>query len=238
LVSLTVAIMDGAPTALLLAAILIIAAALLFVLATPRNRTRASSSSQPSKRSRSWLNTVRPLALVYTVAALCGVATGMTTVALPAVTQAAGLAAVAGIAFAASAIGEVGGALIFGSRRWPLSERHQLGLALLAESCFSALVFIVSRSPWLLVPVIGIGGAIGAPVSIRLSSVLDTVTKPESLGLAYAVLVSAGLTAAAVGTSLAGQLTTWLQPQLLLLGPPILLLLATTAVVSNRSLAR
>lgn len=235
LVSLAVVITDGAPMALSLAAILIIAAAALFTFAAPSTgSSRPHPFRQEPSRPRSWMAAIRPLAGLYTVAALAGVATGMTTVAVPAVTQAAGVAAVAGVAFAASAIGEVGGAIIFGSRDWPFTERRQLNLALLAASCIAALEFLASYNPWLLVLAIGLGGAIGAPVSIRLSSSLDSLTKPESLGLAYAVLVSIGLTAAAAGTSLAGQLSTRLQPRQLLLGPPILLLLATTTAMITR----
>lgn len=246
LVSATVVITGSAPGALLLAALLVIAAAMLFSFAVPSTTPPRRSPSRPrsrrirSKRTDSPLAALRPLTTLYAIAALTGVATGMTTVAIPAVTQAVGLAAVAGVAFAASAIGEVGGALIFGGRRWPFTERRQLTVALLAASCIAAGVYLASHSPWLLVLAVGCGGAVGAPVSIRLSSLLDGLSEPGSLGLAYAALVSIGLVAAAAGTSLAGQLSTWLQPRQLLLGQPLLLLLAATvaAVTSSRPTRR
>ena len=134
---------------------------------------------------------------------------------------------VAGVAFGASTVGDVAGAVVFGSRGWPMTERQQLSVALLAAACVAVLVFLSSGTLWLLVLAIGIGGAIGAPVAIRLSSLLDELARPETLGRAYAVLVSVGLVAAAAGTTLAGQLSTWLEPHQLLLGPPALLLIAS-----------
>ena len=223
LVSLAVLVTGRASTALLLAAFMIVTAAAVFGFAVPvQHTTRHGSAGTAGARPTA----LRPLLALYGVAALTGVATGMTTVAVPAVTQVAGLVAVAGVAFAASAVGDVTGAVVFGSRRWPLTERQQLGIALLAAGCLAVVVFLASGTLWLLVLAIGVGGVLGAPVSIRLSSLLDDLAGPETLGRAYAVLVSVGLVAAAGGTSLAGQLSQWLEPRQLLLGPPALLLVA------------
>lgn len=222
LVSLAVLATGRASAALLLGAVMIMTAAAIFGFAVPAPRL-----ARPGLTGlRPGLAGLRPLLALYGVAALTGVAMGMTTVAVPAVTQAAGLVAVAGVAFAASAVGDVTGAVVFGSRRWPLTERQQLGVALLAAGCVAVVVFLSSGTLWLLVLAIGIGGALGAPVAIRLSSLLDDLARPETLGRAYAVLVSVGLVAAAVGTTLAGHLSVWLEPRQLLLGPPVLLLVA------------
>lgn len=171
---------------------------------------------------------------LYGVAVLTGIAAGMTTVAVPAVTQAAGLAALAGVAFAASAVGDVSGAVIFGSRSWPLTERQQLSVALLGASCVAGVVYLSSGTLWSLVLAIGVGGALGAPVSIRMSSLLDDLTRSEALGRAYAVLVSISLVASATGTNLAGHLSAWLEPRQLLLGPPVLLLAAAALLSITR----
>lgn len=112
----------------------------------------------------------------------------------------------------ASAVGDVTGAVIFGSRSWPLTQRQRLGVALLAAGCVAGVVYLSSGTVWSLVLAIGVGGALGAPVGIRLSSLLDDLARPEALGRGYAVLVSVGLVAAATGTSLAGQLSAWLEP--------------------------
>lgn len=224
LVSLAVLMTDRASTALLMAAVMIVTAAAIFALAVPAH---PPTLVEPGS-TRPGLTTLRPLLTLYGVAACTGMATGMTTVAVPAVTQSAGLVVVAGIAFGASAVGDVIGAFIFGSRRWPMTEREQLTVALLAAACVAFVVFLSSGVLWLLVLAIGVGGTIGAPVAIRLSSLLDELARPEALGRAYAVLVSVGLVAAAAGTTLAGQLSTSLSPDQLLLGPPALLLIATS----------
>jgi MFS family permease len=215
LVSLTVLATGDAAIALLVAAVMIVTAAAIFAFAVPAQHPTRAEPSAP----RPQIATLRPLLALYAVAACTGMATGLTTVAIPAVTQAAGLVVVAGIAFAASAVGDVTGAVVFGSRRWPMTERHQLRVALLAAACVATAVFLSSGVLWLLVLAIGVGGAIGAPVAIRLSSLLDELARPETLGRAYAILVSVGLVAAAAGTTLAGQLSTLLPPAQLLLGP-------------------
>lgn len=223
LVSLALMITGQSAPALLLAAVMIVVASAVFGWAAPHRAPTPMDDKTTSPLDRSgW----RPLIVLYGVAALAGAATGVMTVAVPAVMQAEGLAALAGLAFAASAIGDVGGALVFGGRRWPLTQQRQLATALVAASGVGFLVFSSSESPWLLVVMIGIGGAIGAPVAIRKSSLLDVLARPESLGMAYAVLVSVGLVAAALGTGIAGQLGTVVEPHQLLLGSPLLLLLA------------
>jgi predicted MFS family arabinose efflux permease len=198
---------------------MITVASVVFAFTVP---SQPPSVSAPE--SRVGLTALRPLLALYAIAVLTGVVTGLMTVAIPAVTQAAGVVALAGVAFAASAIGDVTGAVAFGSRAWPLTERQQLSVALLAASCVAGVVFLASRSPWWMVLAIGVGGAIGAPIAIRLSSLLDDLALPETLGLAYGLLVSVGLVSSAVGTSLAGHLGAWLEPRQLLLGPPLLLL--------------
>lgn len=236
LVTLAV-VATGRPShALLLAAAMIVTAAAIFGFGVPAQSVAQAESGV----TRSRLTGFGPLLALYGVAALTGIATGMTTVAVPAVTQAAGLVAMAGVAFAASAVGDVTGAVIFGSRSWPLTERQQLGVALLAAGCIAGVVYLSSGTVWSLVLAIGVGGALGAPVGIRLSSLLDDLARPEALGRAYAVLVSVGLVAAATGTSLAGHLSAWLEPRLLLLGPPVLLLVAAAllAVARGRPPAR
>ena len=224
LVSLAVLVTGRATTALLVAAAMIVTAAVIFAVAVPAQHPARAEAGVP----RPGITTLRPLLALYGVAACTGMATGMTTVAVPAVTQAAGLVVVAGLAFGASAIGDVIGAIVFGSRAWPLTQRQQLSVALLAAAGVAVLVFLSSELLWLLVLVIGIGGAVGAPVAIRLSSLLDELARPATLGRAYAVLVSVGLVAAAAGTTMAGQLSTWLTPDQLLLGPPALLLIAAS----------
>ena len=140
LVSLAVLVTGRSATALLLAAVMIVTAAVIFTCAVPAQHPARAEPVAP----RPAIIPLRPLLALYGVAACTGMATGMTTVAVPAVMQAAGLVVVAGIAFGASAVGDVVGAVVFGSRRWPLSERQQLSVALLAAGCVAILVFLSS----------------------------------------------------------------------------------------------
>jgi hypothetical protein len=133
-------------TALLVAAVMIVTAAAIFAFVVPAQRPTRAEQGAP----RPGITTLRPLLALYRVAACTGMATGMTTVAVPAVSQAAGLVVVAGIAFAASAVGDVIGAVIFGSRRWPKTERQQLSVALLAAACVAVVVYLSHGILWLL----------------------------------------------------------------------------------------
>lgn len=233
LVSLGIVLTGRPSSGLLVAAVMLAAAPVIFGL-TAAPLPRPAPVSGESVIAWRWAALRRVLPL-YAVATLTGIATGMTTVAIPAVTRAAGATAAAGPVFAAAAVGEVVGAVIFGSRTWPLAGHQQLPAALLAAAGMGVVVFTVSQAPALLVVAVGLGGAIGAPVTIRMSSLLDHLAGPETLGLAYAVLVGTGLVAAAAGTSVAGQAGAWLSdPRPLLLGPPVLLLLAAAATVMVR----
>lgn len=95
LVTLAVVATRRPSDALLLAAAMIVTATAIFGFGVPAQRVAHTESSV----TRSGPTGFRPLLTLYGVAALTGVATGMTTVAVPAVTQAAGLVAMAGVAF-------------------------------------------------------------------------------------------------------------------------------------------
>lgn len=124
--------LTGRPSsALLLAAAMLATAPAVFGLTTTRSPARGR---RPGRGGELRWTALRRLLPLYAVATFTGIATGVTTVAIPAVTRAAGAPAAAGPVFAAAALGEVIGAMIFGSRAWPLAAHQQLRAALLAAS--------------------------------------------------------------------------------------------------------
>lgn len=171
---------------------------------------------------------------VLVVAALTGTASGTIAVAIPGVTGAAGLAGLAGIVFSGAAIGDVCGALVFGSRAWPLPPWFQLGAALMAGAALAVIAFLVAPTPWALLPVMTLGGMLAAPAAIMSSALLDRVLPATSIGRGYGLLVSVGLIATAAGNTAAGSLAAVLPPRDLLLAAPVLLTLAATIAIAGR----
>lgn len=171
---------------------------------------------------------------VLVVAALTGTASGTVAVAIPGVTGAAGLAALAGLVFSGVALGDVCGALVFGSRVWPLSPWSQLGAALMAGAALAVIAFLVAPTPWALLPVMTLGGMLAAPAAIVSSALLDRVLPAASIGRGYGLLVSVGLVATAAGNTAAGSLAAVLPPRDLLLAAPVLLTLAAAVAIAGR----
>jgi MFS family permease len=192
----------GPMTAILGAAgaVLVATAACLLAaggLRTPRRapRTRAGGRARLSAGLRT----------VVSVGACVGIATGLTSVAVPAAAIAHGHSVISGLAFGALAIGDLCGGMVVGgrlSRAWPVTAR--LEWSLLGAAIVSTLAAAATSRPSFLVPVLFLGGVVGAPVGITLSTLLDHVVDRRHLAGAYAMLVSAGLAAAAGGSALAG----------------------------------
>jgi predicted MFS family arabinose efflux permease len=147
-----------------------------------------------------------------------GIATGLTSVAVPAAAIAHSQSVISGLAFGALAVGDLCGGMVVGGqlgRAWPITER--LEWSLLGAAIVSSLAAAASSRPILLVPLLFLGGGVGAPVGITLSTLLDHVVDRRHLAGAYALLVSAGLAAAAGGSALAGSVVGVTGPGALLL---------------------
>lgn len=224
--------------ALIAAAMLLFGAALL---ATPRDgllrrpTVRRTDLVVASRARASW---TPGFIVVLAVAALTGAANGMVAVAIPGVTSAAGLATLAGFVFSGVALGDVCGALVFGSRAWALSLWSQLAVALAAAAALAAVAFLVAPTPWVLLPVMALGGMLAAPAAIVSSALLDQVLPAGSLGRGYGLLVSVGLVAAAAGSAGAGSLAAALPSRDLLFAAPVLLALAAAVAVTGRRFGR
>jgi predicted MFS family arabinose efflux permease len=190
--------------------------------------TRAGGRERPSAGLRT----------VVSVGACVGVATGLTSIAVPAAAIAHDQSVISGLAFGALAIGDLCGGMVVGgrlSRAWPVAAR--LEWSLLAAAIVSTLAAAATSRPILLVPILFLGGMVGAPVGISLSTLLDHVVDRRRLAEAYAMLVSAGLAAAAAGSALAGSAVGIAGPSgLLLCGGGVLVVADGWAIARRHTL--
>lgn len=232
LVSLSL-LLHGPEIAVGLGALMILSATIVFALASDRQAPHSGIRRDAAPDAR----VVRSPGLwtIFGAAALEGLAVGVTAVAIPGVMTEAGIAALAGVAFAALALGEVLGALVFGARTWPCRRSAQLPVVQSAATVVAVLVFLASDQPWLLVLVMFGAGLTGAPGSILKSTMLDDVAPTTAIARSYALLVAVGLVSGAAGNALAGQLVSHTGVSGLLLIPPLAIGLAAVLVTVRRS---
>jgi len=199
-----------------------------------RQRPRRAARMRASGHSRLSAG----LRTVVSLGAFIGIATGITSVAVPAAAIAHGQSVISGLSFGALAVGDLCGGMVIGgrlSRAWPLTAR--LEWSLLSAAIVSTLAAAATSHPILLVPVLFLGGFVGAPVGITLSTLLDHVVDRRRLAEAYAMLVSAGLAAAAGGSAFAGSFEAIAGPTgLLLCGGAVLIVADGWAIARRHSL--
>ena len=223
LVSLAL-LMHGPTLAVGMAAVMILAATLVYALTGGQQTQHRVSRSEVPRDTPLVSAGLRTLLVA---AALEGSAVGVTAVAIPGVMSAAGAAVLAGLGFAALALGQVLGALVFGSRDWPGPRRLQLPVMQTITALVAGLLFLVSEEPWLLVAVMLAAGFTMAPISVLKSAMLDDVAPQRALARSYSTLVATGLVSAAAGNALAGNAAALTGVNGLLLLPVITLGLAS-----------
>ena len=223
LVSLAL-LMHGPTLAVGMAAVMILAATLVYALTGGQQTQHRVSRSEVPRDTPLVSAGLRTLLVA---AALEGSAVGVTAVAIPGVMSAAGAAVLAGLGFAALALGQVLGALVFGSRDWPGPRRLQLPVMQTITALVAGLLFLVSEEPWLLVAVMLAAGFTMAPISVLKSAMLDDVAPQRALARSYSTLVATGLVSAAAGNALAGNAAALTGVNGLLLLPVIALGLAS-----------
>lgn len=229
LVSLAL-IMYGPTLAVGMAAVMIMAATLVYVLTGDQQRHHRVSQPDAPRESPLVSAGLRTLLVA---AALEGLAVGVTAVAIPGVMSAAGVAVLAGLGFAALALGQVLGALVFGSRPWPGPRWLRLPVIQAIAALVAGLIYLVSQQPWLLVVVMLAAGFTMAPISVLKSALLDDVAPNKALARSYSMLVASGLVSAAAGNALAGNLAELTGVNGLLLLPVITLGLASAWTTSR-----
>ncbi|WP_120004981.1 MFS transporter [Nesterenkonia muleiensis] len=224
-------LMHGPELAVMIAALLIVAATVVFSFTGERPlRTRAVALSTGSRGRAAYSPGLRTLLIAATLA---GLAVGVTSVAVPGIMNSSGVAAIAGAAFGALALGEMLGALVFGSRTWPGQRRVQLPIIQTLVALVALLVFLSSQQPWLLVTAMFGAGIIRAPVSIVKSALLDQVVPAAGLARGYSMLVATGLVSSATGNAIAGLLADHVGVDNLLLVPVLTLALASAWTASR-----
>lgn len=223
LVSLAL-LMHGPTLAVGMAAVMILAATLVYTL-TGGQQTQLRMSRSQAPRDTPLVSA--GLRTLLVAAVLEGSAVGTIAVAIPGVMSAAGAAVLAGLGFAALALGQVLGALVFGSRDWPGPRRLQLPVIQTSAALVAGLLFLVSEEPWLLVAVMLATGFTMAPISVLKSAMLDDAAPDQALARSYSMLVATGLISAAAGNAVAGNVAALTGVNGLLLIPVITLGLAS-----------
>ena len=231
LVSLSL-IVHGPVIAVALGALLIMAATIVYALISDRRAPHMGDGPTASRAPRP--SCAPGLRTILVAASLDGLAVGITALAIPGVMTAAGVATLAGIAFAALALGEVLGALVFGSRAWPGHRSIHLPVAQVAVTMVAVLIHLASDRPWVLVLVLFGAGLTGAPGSIMKSALLDDVVAGASIARSYSLLVTVGLLSGAAGNALAGQMVGHTGADGLLVLPPLALGLAALWIAVRR----
>ncbi len=160
--------------------------------------------------SRRWLPQGRPgpmLSPGFWTLMVCAVGTGLgsglITVAIPALAASHALAA---LVFAAMSVGELAGGMGYGARAWRGCGSYRLAVALVAVAATMAVVGAAGHSAAALLTLVFLGGAVGAPVGITQSALLDSVVPAGAVTRSYALLVCVGLLCAAAGNALGGAL--------------------------------
>lgn len=223
-------IMQGPTLAVGMAAVMIMAATLVYVITGDRQTQHRAS--QPDAPPEGPLVSAG-LRTLLVAAGLEGLAVGVTAVAIPGVMSVASAAVLAGLGFTALALGQVLGALVFGSRLWPGPRWLQLPALQAIAALVAGVIFLVSQQPWLLVVVMLVAGFTMAPISVLKSALLDDVAPHKALARSYSMLVATGLVSAAAGNALAGNLAELTGVNGLLLLPVITFGLASAWTASR-----
>lgn len=198
LVSALIAVSTPA-TAVLVAALVIGAGGLGFAW-TPASRGWRPAAATEGGR----VGVPAGLSTLVVANVALGFSGGVVAVALPAAALAQGVAAVAGLGFAARSIGDLAGGLAYGVIRWRSTKARQLIVSLAAAAGASWFAAPVTGSLPALFCVLLIGGSAGAAISIACSALLDDLAPADSLTTSYTLMVGIGLVTNAAGNAVAG----------------------------------
>lgn len=226
-------LLAGPEVAAVVAAALVGTATVLY-LATTRERRAPVPAARPLPPAAHGRFFTPGLLLVLGVIGVLGACFGSLLVTVPATMTARGTPALAGVAMAAVAVGEVVGALVYGARRWRASYATRLVVVLALLGASYATAAMVAGTTPALVAAVALSGAATGPAAIMLSALVDHVVDPGSVARGYAALVSANLVAIAAGSALTGLVADHLAPAALLAAPAALSVLAAGACVLTR----
>lgn len=143
-----------------------------------------------------------------------GAASGMTAVGIPGVAASAGNADVSGLQFAAIAVGDLLGGLIYGARKASSRIVRPLLIGQTAALTCAVIAVVVSGSTALLTIVLLLGAASASPAGIAVSALLDRVARTDRIAASYTLVVSSGLIGSATASAAAGRLADGLGPRI------------------------
>lgn len=229
----TLSLLMGEPSlALGIAGVLVLIATVLLTKAgggvetAPAKSSKIRGARRPSRG--------RGLVTLLVVAFGHGAALGVTAVAISALATETSRPLLAGVALTVLALGEVSGALLYGTVDWPGSRRSRLPAVQTIAAGAALGVFFSTGQPVLLLVAMFVAGALAAPVAVLTSALLDDVVPCGAVGRAYSLLVASGLVAAALGNAGAGQLVDAVGARSLLLVPVVSILAATAWSLARR----
>lgn len=199
------------PTAGLLVPIAALAAA-VGCFSTARRAPGPAMINEPAPQDRGHGVPSGVVALVAAAVAT-GAASGMTAVGIPGVAAAGGHATFSGVQFAAIAVGDLAGGLVYGARTARMSVVRHLMLGQSAALVCSMIVVAVTGSAPLLTIALMLGAAVASPTGIAVSALLDSLARPSGIAAGYTMIVSGGLIGSAIASSVAGRLADALAPR-------------------------
>lgn len=199
-----VLVVSGPATAVALAGAVIAVGGVGFALTPAACGWR---STRPSRSSGHRSGGLRPgLRTLLVGNSALGFAAGATSVALPAAVLAQGRPGLAGVGFAAMAVGDVIGGLVYGTVRWRVTRPVQLCGSLVVAAVVGWGVVATAASLPALFALLAMSGVLGACVPICMSALLDDLAPRGSLTTHYTFMVGAGLIAGSAGNALSGAL--------------------------------
>lgn len=226
LVTAALVALSGPQAALALSPVLVLAGTLVFVWRLPDRHRRAPAHA--ASRGFGPLRTpgVRLLALTTIPAGFC---LGAVEVSLPAFSEQAGDAALAGVLLALWSAASGAGGLFFGARA---STRGLLETYLLFAVIFplACLPLLAASSPLSMALLVLIAGAPIAPMIATRNELVTTVAPRSSMTEAFTWLLSALIAGIALGTAVSGvviEAAGW--PEAVALGIAVAMLGAITA---------
>jgi MFS family permease len=176
-----------------------IAGTLVVALSAPSRRWRGG------RHTPHWAGPLRSRGLCVLLLSLlfCGTALGVLNVAAVAYADDRGSGVWAGVIMAAMSTGAFAGGVVHGARHWARPARERLPW-LMAWLTVGYLPLAAAPGPWLMVTLAALSGVFLAPVIACSFTLVDELAPEGTLTEAFAWVVAAVGTGAAIGTAAAG----------------------------------
>lgn len=200
LVAGLVIVVASAGVALIVASALTVAGGLVLTL-NPRALEWAPPRRAARRGPRAPLN--RPLLLTIVSLGGLGAGVGFVEVAVIAFAESEGSQATAGIVFSALSAGGIAGALVYGSRPWPLETSRQYALLLGAAAVGLGALSLAESVPAMTV-LIAIAGLVFTPIFITNSLLIEQLSPAGPTAMAFAGVTTAMNGGVALGAAVGG----------------------------------